>query len=261
MPKLFDTHAHYFDEKFKSLDGGADALLTSLFEKDLGYVLNAATGLDDCGAVLSLAERFKGCFCAFGVHPENCDGEEDLQEVLLKLKALLAHPKAVAVGEIGLDYHWADNPPRILQKRFFRAQLELAGVLGRPAVVHDRDAHGDTFDILSEFPNVTVILHSYSGSPEMARQYLKNPNRYLSFSGVLTYKNAVQTVETAKIVPPERMLLETDCPYLAPVPFRGRLNHSGYLRATAERLAQIKGMKVEEVIQKTTENALCILKI
>ncbi len=261
MPKFFDTHAHYFDEQFESLEGGADALLSSLFEGTLCCVLNAATSTDDSLAVLSLANRFKGCYGAVGVHPENCAKEESLAAAIQTLKKLLSLPKIVAVGEIGLDYHWEDNPPKDLQREFFTAQLELARELNLPAVVHDRDAHGDTFDLLGRFPDVTVVLHSYSGSSEMARQYLKNPNRYISFSGVLTYKHAVQTVETAKLVSADRMLLETDCPYLSPVPYRGKLNHSGHLPFTAERLAQIKGMSVEEIAQKTTENAIRAFKI
>ncbi len=255
MAKLFDTHAHYFDEKFSALEGGAPALLEQLFSSNIGYILNAATTTRDSAQVLALADRFDGCFAAVGVHPENCAEEADLRQTLDKLRTLLKHPKVVAIGEIGLDYHWEENPPKELQREFFTAQLRLAEELHLPVIIHDRDAHGDTFDLLSAFPGVTAILHSYSGSPEMARQYLRCPNRFISFSGVLTYKNAVQTVETAKLIPINRMLLETDCPYLPPVPHRGKLNHSGLMIHTAERLAQIRGMTLEGVIEKTTQNA------
>ena len=253
--KFFDTHAHYFDEKFCELPGGAEALLSSLFEGEIGFVLNAATTTRDSEAVLALADRFEGCFAAVGVHPENCLEEQSLDAALSRLRELLSHPKAVAIGEIGFDYYWPENPPKDLQRAFFEAQMDLARQLSLPVVIHDREAHGDTFEVLARYPDVVAILHSFSGSPETARQYLMNPNRYISFSGVLTYKNAVKTVETAALVPPDRMLLETDCPYLAPVPYRGKINHSGYMTETAKKLAAIKGLSLEEVALLTTDNA------
>ena len=258
---LFDTHAHYFDTKFKALPGGADALLASLFAGDLRYILNASTTTADSEEAIAFADRFDGCFAAVGVHPEDCGKEESVSAAIGRLRALCAHKKVVAIGETGLDYHWQLNPPRELQKEFFIAQLELARELCLPAIVHARDAHGDTFEILSAYPDVPAVLHSYSGSPEMARQYLMNPNRVISFSGVLTYNNAVQTVETAKIVPADRMFCETDCPYLSPVPMRGKLNHSGYMIRTVERLAEIKGLTVEETSEILTENAKKFFKI
>ena len=261
MEKLFDTHAHYFDAKFNEYEGGADALLTSLFAGEVGYILNAATTTRDSLEVLALADRFDGCFAAVGVHPENCGEEESLPGALDRLKELLLHPKALAIGEIGLDYYWDSNPPKDLQKAYFDAQLGLAEQLCKPVVIHDRDAHGDTFDILKAHPHLTVVLHSYSGSPEMARQYMRYPDFYISFSGVLTYKNAVQTVETAKLLPTERILIETDCPYLAPVPYRGKLNHSGLMIETARRLAEIRGVSLEEAIKKTRENAFSAFKM
>ena len=253
--KLFDAHAHYYDEKFDTLPGGADALLAKLFAGDLAYVLNCATTTGDSERVLTFADRYPGCFAAVGVHPEDCGGEEGPEEAVKRLEELLKHPKAVAVGEIGLDYYWPENPPKEVQKAYFEAQLELARRAGYPVIVHDRDAHGDVFEILSRYPDVVAVLHSYSGSPEMARQYLKNPNRYISFSGVLTYKNAEKAVETAKLAPLDRILSETDCPYLAPVPYRGKVNHSGYMIRTVERLAEIKGLTVEETAGILFENA------
>lgn len=261
MEKMFDTHAHYFDEKYKEIPEGAEGLLSRLFEEQVEYVLNAATSTADSLAVLELCDRFPGCYGAVGVHPENCDREGSVEEALRVLRTLCRHEKVVAVGEIGLDYHWEENPPKEVQKAFFRAQMELAGELGLPAVIHDRDAHGDTFELLSEFSNVPTVLHSYSGSPEMARQYLQKGERYISFSGVLTYKNAVQTVETARLVPLDRMLLETDCPYLPPVPYRGKMNHSGYMIETAKKLAEIKEISLEKLIFQTKKNALSVFGI
>ena len=261
MTPLFDTHAHFFDEKFSALPGGAEALLRELFAGDVGYILNCATTTRDSEAVLALAKKFEGCYAAVGMHPENCGEEESLEAGMARLRELIKRPKVVAIGEIGLDYYWEQNPPREVQKVFFEAQLKLAREVGLPVVIHDREAHGDTFEILARYPDVVAILHSYSGSPEMARQYLRNPNRYISFSGVLTYKNAVATVETAKIVPCDRMLTETDCPYLAPVPYRGKINHSGYMIKTIERLSEIKGLEVEKTIEILTENAKKLFNI
>ena len=259
--ELFDTHAHYFDEKFSELPGGAEALLTGLFAQGLVGALNCATTTRDSEQALALAERFEGCYAAVGVHPENCGEEESVDAAIARLRELIARPKTVAIGEIGLDYYWAENPPPEVQKAYFEAQLRLARETGLPAVIHDREAHGDTFDLLAKYPDVVAILHSYSGSPEMARQYLRNPNRYISFSGVLTYKNAEKTVETAKLVPLDRMLVETDCPYLAPVPYRGKINHSGYLVKTVERLAEIKGLRAEEAAEQANENARRVLRL
>lgn len=255
MTGFFDVHAHYYDDKFGELDGGADALLRELFSSSVDYVLNASTSSADMPLVANLTARFDGCYAAYGIHPEECGKEESLEKALSILETYLKKEKAVAIGEIGLDYHWAENPPRDLQRAFFEAQLSLARQKGLPTVIHARDAHGDTYDILKRFDDVPAVLHCYSGSPEMARQYLKNDLRYISFGGVLTYKNAVQTVETAKLVPLSRILLETDCPYLAPVPYRGKINHSGYMVKVAEKLAEIKGVSVDEIANITKDNA------
>ena len=254
--RLFDTHAHYNDGRFEEYEGGASALLSHLHEKEgVDFVLNAATSIKSCTEVLALAEKFDFCYCALGIHPEDCGKEKSPEEAVATLRELLKHEKALAVGEIGLDYYWEENPPKETQIAYFEAQMALARELSLPVVIHDRDAHGDVFDILARYPDVAAILHSYSGSPEMARQYLQNPNRYISFSGVLTFKNAVKTVETARIVPEDRILSETDCPYLAPVPYRGKMNHSGYMAKTVEKLAEIKGLATEEMAEILSENA------
>lgn len=254
MVRLYDSHAHYNDQKFESLEGGASALLSSLHEEGVDFVLNAATSISSCEEVLAFAEQFDFCYCALGIHPDSYGKEGSPEEIKERLRALLKHPKALAIGEIGLDYYWEDYPAKDVQHSYFKAQLDLARELSLPVVIHDRDAHGDVFEILRQYPDLVVVLHSYSGSAEMARQYLQNPNRYLSFSGVLTFKNAVQTVETAKIVPLDRILSETDCPYLAPVPFRGKMNHSGYMAKTVEKLAELKELSLEEMANVLKEN-------
>lgn len=262
--RLFDIHAHYNDRRFENeTEGGAEKLLSSLFSENVGRILGAAVSTKDSEEVLALAEKFPGYYAAVGVHPENCGEETGVENAMERLKVLLKHEKAVAIGEIGLDYHWQENPPKEVQKQFFEAQLQLAREMGYPVIIHDRDAHGDIFDILnqSQFRDVVAVLHSYSGSPEMARQYLRTGERYISFSGVVTYKNAVQTVETAKIVPLDRLLTETDCPYLAPVPFRGKLNHSGLMIKTVERLAEIKNTTPETVAEAAFQNACRLLRI
>ena len=261
MLHLYDSHAHYNDEKFESLEGGASALLSLLHEEGVDFVLNAATDLPSCRSVLAIAEKFDFCYCALGIHPEGCGRAEGPEQAKNTLRALANHPKVVAIGEIGLDYYWEDYPAKDVQAAYFEAQMDLARELGLPAVIHDREAHGDVFDLLRRYPDVTVILHSYSGSPEMARQYLQNPNRYLSFSGVLTFKNAVQTVESAKLAPLDRILSETDCPYLAPVPYRGQMNHSGYMAKTVEKLAEIKGISPKEMAEILGENTRRVFKL
>ena len=253
---LFDTHAHYYDEKFKQLEGGADALLRELFSSGVGAIVNAGTGTADSLEAVELSERFEGCYAAVGVHPENCGDEADVGSAIARLRELARRPKVVAIGEIGLDYHWAQNPPRELQKEYFAAQMDLARELGLPAVIHDRDAHGDVFDVLARYPDVRAVLHCYSGSPETARQYALNPNRYFGFGGVITYPNAVKTVESASLLPLNRILSETDCPYLSPVPYRHKLNHSGYMIKTVGKLAEIKGLPAEELAKILYDNAL-----
>ena len=170
-----------------------------------------------------------------------------------ELRALAAHPRVVAVGEIGLDYYWEENPPRELQRQVFRAQLALAGELGLPVIVHDREAHGDCMDIVRAFPQVRGVFHCFSGSAEMAKELVRL-GWMISFTGVLTYPNARKAVEAAQAIPLERIMIETDSPYMAPVPCRGRRNHSGYVAHICRRLAEIKGLDPEECSRITLEN-------
>lgn len=247
-PLLFDTHAHYDAEQF---DVDRDEVLAGLPGRGVGLVVNPGCDLASSQKAVAIAERYPFVYAAVGYHPENCGPYEDSH--LDVLRQMAAHPKVVAVGEIGLDYYWEENPPRELQKKVFRAQLALAEELGLPVIVHDREAHGDSLAIVKEFPNVRGVFHCYSGSVEMAKELVRL-GWMLSFTGVLTYKNARKAVEVAQAIPIERLMIETDSPYMAPVPHRGKRNDSGYVVHTCERLAELKGISAEECARVTMEN-------
>lgn len=248
MPLFFDTHAHYDDEQF---DIDRDELLASLPAQGVGLVLDPGCNLDSSRAALALAERYPRVYAAVGFHPENC--ATFVPEDLGTLRELAKHPKVVAVGEIGLDYYWAENPPREFQQEVFRRQMALAEELGLPVIVHDREAHADSLDIVREFPNVRGVFHCFSGSVEMARELWKL-GWYVGFDGPLTYKNAKKAVEVAAEAPSDRILIETDSPYLAPVPLRGTRNDSRNLTHVAEKLAEVRGTTAEEIVALTAEN-------
>ena len=246
---LFDAHAHYNDHAF---DGEREDILPALLSGDLVGIVNAGTNPETNLEVIALAERYPRCYAVVGIHPEDIDQSADIDAAMSTLERQLNHPKVLAIGEIGLDYHW-DEPPRDVQKQWFVYQLELARKTGSRVVIHDRDAHGDVFDILSQFPQVVGVMHSYSGSAEMARQ-LAARGWYFSFSGVITFKNAARLAEVVPTIPLDRMLLETDCPYLAPVPFRGKRNHSGLMEYTARRAAELYGIPADELCRRVVEN-------
>ncbi|WP_243208504.1 TatD family hydrolase [Oscillibacter hominis] len=247
--RLFDSHAHYDDEAF---DEDRDQVLSGLAGRGVTHVVNPGCTVSSSRAAAALAERYGHVYAAAGIHPENCAGagEEDFEQI----RALLRHPKVVAVGEIGLDYYWKENPPREFQRQVFRRQLALAEEAGLPVIVHDRDAHGDALAIVREFPRVRGVFHCYSGSLEDARELVK-AGWYLGFNGAITFQNARKAPEVVTWAPLERILIETDCPYLTPVPFRGRRNDSGYLPYVAEKIAGWKGLTVEAVEEATTRNA------
>ena len=251
---LFDTHAHYDSRQF---DADRDAVLSALPAQGVGLVVNPGCDLDSSRKAIAIAEQYPFVYAAVGVHPEDCGGwrDGDVDE----LRSLAAHPKVVAIGEIGLDNYWKDNP-RELQQQVFRAQLALAQELDLPAIVHDREAHGDSLAIVREFPRVRGVFHCFSGSAEMAKE-LVGLGWMISFTGVLTYKNARKAVEAAQAVPLERIMIETDSPYMAPVPHRGERNHSGLVRHTCERLAEIKGIPPEECQRITFENGIRFFQI
>ena len=247
---LFDTHAHYDARQF---DPDRDQVLSALPGRGVELVVNPGCDLASSRKAVELAGRYPFVYAAVGVHPEDCGDwtDEDVEE----LRALANHPKVVAVGEIGLDYYWPENPPKELQKRVFRAQLALARELDLPVIVHDREAHGDSMELVREFPEVRGVFHCFSGSPEMAEALLKR-GWYLGFDGPITYKNAQKAPEVAAVTPLERIVVETDAPYLSPVPFRGKRNDSRNLPHIIEKLAEWKGVSPEELTRITWENGL-----
>ena len=248
MSLIFDTHAHYDDEAF---DADRETLLASMPEHGVGLILDPGCDLGSSRRAVELARTYPHVYAAVGWHPENC--APYTEDSLDALRAWAREPKVVAIGEIGLDYYWEQNPPRELQRRVLRDQLALAQELCLPVIVHDREAHADSLAIVQEFPAVRGVFHCFSGSVEMARELLKR-GWYLGFDGPVTYKNARKTVEVALECPLDRMLLETDSPYMAPVPVRGTRNDSRSVRYIAEKLAALRGLDTDELIRLTAEN-------
>ena len=251
---LFDTHAHLNDPAF---DEDRAALLETFRDAGVGLVLNAGCSLESSHDCIALAEKYPWIYASVGTHPDTAD--EVNEEVLEAYRRMCQHPKVKAIGEIGLDYYY-ETIPREVQKQAFRMQMKLAEELDMPVIIHERNAHDDGMTIVKGFPKVKGVFHCYSGSAEMARQ-LVNMGWYIGFTGVLTFKNARKAVETAASIPLERIVLETDCPFMAPEPYRGKRNHPGYLPKMAEKLAQIRGISMEEVIRATTENAKRLYRI
>ena len=245
---LFDTHAHMDDRAF---DADRDALLSSLPGLGVGLLMNPGCSLQSSRAASELSRRYPFVYAAVGSHP---DAADEVDEAVLDEYRRLAreNPKIKAVGEIGLDYHYEDIP-REIQKRAFRAQMALAEELRLPVIVHEREAHQDGMDIVSEFPAVTGVFHCYSGSLEMAK-WLISRGWYIGFTGVLTFKNARKALEVAAGIPLDRIVLETDCPYMSPEPFRGRRNDPGRLYRMAEALADLRGLSREDIEAITLEN-------
>ena len=252
---LFDTHAHMDDRAF---DTDREELLSALPGQGLALVMNPGCSLESSRNAVRLAKEYDYIYAAVGSHPDAADEvDEAVLEEYRKLCKL--NPKVKAIGEIGLDYHYEDIP-RDIQLKAFRAQMELARELGLPVIVHERDAHEDGMAVVRDFPEVTGVFHCYSGSAEMARQ-LVDRGWYIGFTGVLTFKNARKALEVAASIPLDRIVIETDCPYMAPEPFRGRRNDPGKLYRMAEKLAEIRGLSVEEVQAITVENGKQLYRI
>ena len=254
MTMLFDTHAHMDDRAF---DSDRQALLESLPDQGIALLMNPGCSLESSRRAAQLAAQYDYIYAAVGSHPDAAD--EVNEEVLEAYRTLCKLSKVKAIGEIGLDYHYEDIP-RQVQKQAFRAQMALAAELKLPVIVHEREAHEDGMAIVREFPTVQGVFHCYSGSAEMARQ-LVALGWYIGFTGVLTFKNARKAVEVAASVPLDRIVLETDCPYMAPEPFRGRRNDPGKLCRMAEKLAEIRGLSVEEIHRITVENGKRLYRI
>ena len=252
---LFDTHVHLDDSRF---DPDRAELLRTLAAKGIGLAMNAGCSLDSSRRALQMAENYDYLYCAVGSHPDAADEVTD--QVLEEYRKLCKrNPKVKAIGEIGLDYHYEDIP-RQIQKKAFIAQMELAQELNLPVIVHEREAHEDGMNIIRRFPTVKGVFHCYSGSAEMARQ-LTDLGWYIGFTGVLTFKNARKTVETAQSIPLERIVIETDCPYMAPEPFRGKRCDPSMVSRVAEKLAEIRGITVEEAQQATFQNGKRLFRI
>ena len=267
MERIFDTHAHYFDKKFEAVEGGADAILCDLFKnQNIAGIVNVGTNLQNAHEVIKQASRYEKMYAAVGIHPEDCHFITDPEAALAELSSLLTDKekrkenKIVALGEIGLDYHWQsyDNGRipmnKELQAFFFDEQMKLAEKLSLPVIIHDREAHGDCFETVLRYPGVRGVFHSFSGSVEMARELVRR-GWYISFSGVVTFKNARRVAEVAASVPLDRLLVETDAPYLAPHPHRGRRNDSSLMRHTVKSLALLHGISAEDMAHRTAQNA------
>ena len=246
MTDIFDSHAHYDDGWF---DADRDELLASLPSKGVCGIVNNSVDLNNAKRVIELAEKYDFMYAAVGVHPENLEGLPD--DMLTQLAALTGHPKVVAIGETGLDYH--RDIPREEQRRVFEEQLRLSLELKMPIVVHDREAHGDVFDLLRKYrPN--ALVHCFSGSVELMREAVRL-GCVISLGGVVTFKNARHSVEVAREIPLDRLLLETDAPYMAPVPFRGKRCDSSMILFAAEKIASLRGITTQELLSITADNA------
>ena len=267
---IFDSHAHYEDKRFAP---DRDELLCAMRENNIGRIINVGSTLDTSKESIELAEQYEDIYAAVGIHPSEVafpiDGDESnklsiddslkiMPSVIDELRNLSSYGKCVSIGEIGLDYYWdKDKENHELQKKWFTSQLELAAEVNKPVIVHSRDASKDTFDILKDAKttfNTNAVVHCYSGSPEMAREYIKL-GYYIGVGGVVTFKNGKKLQETVEEIPIESILAETDCPYMAPEPYRGRRNDSTKLSYIVERIAAIKGISTKEVEDVTWENA------
>jgi len=260
--KYFDSHAHYYDERFsEECAEGVDKLIDTLLSENVSYIINVGTSPESSRLAIEQAKKYPNMYTAIGIHPSDTRFMSDMEAELADVEALIKDKdnKCVLLGEIGLDYHYPDTDKE-KQMRYFEEQMAIAQKLGIPVCIHDREAHGDIMEVIRRFPCVRGILHSFSGSPEMARE-LVELGYMISFSGTLTFTNARKPREVAAALPKERVLIETDCPYLAPHPKRGTLNHSGNLCYTNEVLAGIFGITPEECAALTEENAKRFLNI
>ena len=248
MMHLFDTHAHILDDQFKE---DLDQVIRNIYD-NMALVVNIGCNLEDCPRTVALAEQYDKVYAAVGLHPE--DVKTYTPEGWDMICRLAAHPKVVGIGETGLDYYW-DTSTKDAQKVLFEQHIDLAKQLHKPLVIHDREAHGDTLEILkrTNAKEVGGILHAFSGSVEMAMEVIKL-GFYIGLGGPVTFKNARKAVEVAQAIPLEYLVIETDCPYMAPVPFRGKRNEPMLVQHTATKIAELRGISVEELIEATYQN-------
>ena len=260
--KFFDSHAHYFDAWFNEYEGGADALLQKIFSENVGAIVNIATNPENLRECIAQAKKYENMYVSSGIHPEDCLYIDDIDAALCEIEESVRNEelrranKIVAIGEIGFDYHLENltDEVKAKQRYVFESQMKMAEKYGLPVIIHDREAHGDCFEMAIKYPKVKGIFHSYSGSIEMARELIKR-GWYISFSGVVTFKNASRVREVLASIPLDRLLIETDAPYLAPHPNRGKMNHSGNLEYTVGMIASAFGKAPEEIADITFENA------
>ena len=239
---IFDTHAHYDDDSFYE---DREAVLSQIKENGVVGILNCASSYESIDKTYNLTIENDFIYGALGIHPENADEfNDDVEKEIIEL--VNKNKKIIAIGEIGLDYYWEENPSKEVQKEVFRRQMKLAETLNLPVIIHDRDAHGDTLEIMKEFPNVKGIVHCFSGSVEFAVECIKL-GYYIGVGGIVTFKNAKKIVEVVKQIPLESILVETDAPYMAPTPNRGKRNKSDYIAYIIEQIAQIKNLNPKEV--------------
>ena len=253
--KIFDSHAHYSSEQYKE---DLDKVIEEMKENRVIGVMNCGTDVASSKKVIELAEKNDIFYAAVGVHPSDAFGVDDT--MMNEIEKLAKHDKVKAIGEIGLDYYWEENPSKEEQKDAFRKHLELAKKLNMPVIIHDRDAHQDTLEIMKEYPEVIGVVHCFSGSVEMALECLKL-GYYIGITGVVTFKNAKKIVDVVKEVPLDKLLVETDAPFMAPVPNRGKRNQSNYIEYVIEKIAEIKEISSVEVSEKTIENTRKLFNI
>lgn len=239
--RIFDTHAHYDDEAF---DKDRKEVIEEIKRNGVIGVLNCGSDMYGTRKSVELANENPMFYAAVGIHPSNAN--EFNNDILEELRELTKNTKVKAIGEIGLDYYWEENPTKEVQKRVFREQIKLAEELELPIIIHDRDAHGDTLEIMKEFPNVKGVVHCFSGSTEFAKECIKL-GYYIGFTGVVTFKNARKLVEVCRDTPLDRILVETDCPFMAPTPFRGKRNQSNYIEYILDKIAEIKEIDYEQL--------------
>lgn len=244
---FFDTHTHLDDKKF---DSDRSELIASLKDEGVSLLVNIGADIKSSKRSIELAEQYDFIYASVGVHP--CDTGNMTEQDICLLEKMAQHEKVVAIGEIGLDYYWNDPEPEI-QKEWFRKQLILAKKLNMPYIIHDRDAHGDTLEIIKEVGYTNGVMHCFSGSSEMAKEVVKM-GMYVSIAGTVTFKNAPKVRAVAEIVPQDRLLIETDSPYLTPEPFRGKRNNSAYVKYTADAIAKIRSVSLDEIAKITLEN-------
>lgn len=253
MKLIFDSHAHYDDAKF---DNDRDELIKSMFDKNVNTIINCGTDIDNSNKCINISKRFERVYCALGVHPHEADSVNS--DFIEKLKNLFDFKKAIAVGEIGLDYHY-DLSKRENQIDIFEKQIKLALEINKPIIVHDREAHKDTLDLLKKYKPKGVI-HCFSGSVEMAKEII-NLGMYIGIGGAVTFKNAKKIVDVVKQTPLNRILLETDAPYMTPVPYRGTRCNSEHILFTAQKISEIKCIDTNKILEDSTENACNLFSI